>query len=81
MQQAQPGTTVCDGYLHKNLELAGMTPRALYTLKEVATLTGTSVETLYQWHRDKRIRTVKLGWSVRVPAVELARILFEGVAA
>lgn len=80
--------TQSDTNTQKRLEQAdavikslGFTPRAIYTVREVSQITGIPTNTLYVWQYQGRVKTLKLGRSVKIPASELARILIEGVAA
>ncbi|NMW44294.1 helix-turn-helix domain-containing protein [Mobiluncus curtisii] len=54
-------------------------PRKLYSLKETAQMLGISYRAIQDWQYANRIKTVKLGRRVMVPAVELDRIAVEGV--
>lgn len=52
-----------------------MTDR-LYTLPQVSELLQVSVPTLRTWHRQKKIRTIKLpGGAIRMPATEVERLM------
>ncbi|WP_182354208.1 helix-turn-helix domain-containing protein [Flaviflexus huanghaiensis] len=54
--------------------------RALYSISEAALMLGISERALREWHYAKRIKTVKLGRRVMVPATTIATIIDEGVA-
>ena len=54
-------------------------PKAMYSLKETAQMLGVSYRAIQDWQYAKRIKTVKLGRRVMVPATELDRITVEGV--
>lgn len=53
--------------------------RKLYSLKETAQMLGISYRAIQDWQYANRIKTVKLGRRVMVPATELDRIAVEGV--
>lgn len=53
--------------------------RAFYPLAEVAQILSLPLHTVREWGYANRIKTVKLGRRVMVPAVELDRIAVEGV--
>jgi excisionase family DNA binding protein len=50
----------------------------LYTVSEVAELTGLSVATLRSWIFYRQILTIRLGRCVRIPQDELDRIIRDG---
>lgn len=50
-----------------------------YSLKETAQMLGISYRAIQDWQYSHRIKTVKLGRRVMVPATELDRITVEGV--
>jgi len=54
------------------------TIKELSTLREVAKVGGLSYRTVYRFAKMGRIKTVRLGRSVRVPRKELERILTRG---
>ncbi|MDY6077122.1 helix-turn-helix domain-containing protein [Mobiluncus sp.] len=54
-------------------------PRAMYSLKETAQILNVSYRAIQDWQYANRIKTVKLGRRVMVPAAEIDRIAVEGV--
>lgn len=52
----------------------------LVTVQEAAMRLSLDPNTLYIWHRQKRIKTVKLGRAVRIPASEVERLATKGTA-
>ncbi len=51
----------------------------LYTLREASRLLSVSIWTLIDWRRQGRLRVVRLGRLVRVPASEIERITQGGL--
>ncbi|ETJ36255.1 Molybdate transport system regulatory protein [human gut metagenome] len=48
--------------------------RAMYSLDEVAEMLGLSINPVRRWRSLGRLRVVKVGRSVRVPADEVERL-------
>jgi excisionase family DNA binding protein len=57
---------------------ADTTLKEMSTLKEVAKAGGISYRTVHRYAKLGRIKTVRLGGSVRVPRKEVERILTRG---
>lgn len=54
--------------------ILGGPQRAMYSLDEVADMLGLSINTVRKWRSLGRLRVVKVGRSVRVPADEVERL-------
>tara|TARA_R110000868_G_C10738522_1_gene752192 strand:- start:33 stop:251 length:219 start_codon:yes stop_codon:yes gene_type:complete len=54
-------------------------PDALYRMWEVADILCVTPKTCYRWSDEGRLKVVRLGRHVRVPASEVTRILREGI--
>lgn len=55
------------------------TERRAEPLKEVARSCGASYDTFFRAYRDKRIKMIRLGYRLYVPAAEIERISREGI--
>lgn len=66
--------------LNESLKLAGITPRPFYTVKDAATITGLSANTIYQHIYARELAAVKCGRAVRISATALASFLAGGEA-
>ncbi len=54
-------------------------PETLYKIREASELLRVTTKTVYRWTVEGRIRTVRMGRAVRVPASEIDRIIREGL--
>jgi excisionase family DNA binding protein len=53
----------------------------LVSVEEAAVRIGCSVGAVRRWARQGRLKTVKLGRAVRVPTLELERVILHGIPA
>ena len=53
----------------------------LYSIKEISEGTGIPVRTIREWEYSGRIKAVRLGRRVMIPAETLEKMITEGVAA
>lgn len=49
--------------------------KILFSIREVSDITGVNLHTVYTWTRQKRLKTIKIGGSLRVPRDELEKLI------
>lgn len=66
------------GVVHETARAIGVRPQAAYSVRTAARILGIGKKTLYQAVHSGKVRALKVGRVLYVPATELARLLEGG---